>query len=353
MSPSGIRRIPVLFAAALAIAIGCGLLATWRDFSEPNWETFTDMDRGPASISQSRSAFFADGLSMRVPPAGTVPVDLAPFPYPPGGTGRTLAGRGLANPLPPTFPVLARGRELYERFCDHCHGPWGAGDGAVAVREPALGYALNGQASRALSDGEIFHLVTFGRAAMPGHAAQIPREDRWRIVHYLRALQREANPEEAPLPLLTPQERTKTTSWVARGKTLYTRNCQACHGEEGRGGVPNPNYLKATVPALDLVAERMFVGSSDDAQGILVLLAEGRGLPDAKEPPYPLYSATVAKYQSIRQVILDGNEAGRKDPAGREPPLHMPVWRGRLSEEDVDSLVAYFLTLYPWEEEDE
>ena len=41
----------------------------------------------------------------------------------------------------------------------------------------------------AMSDGEVFHVVTHGRKTMGPYASQIEIEDRWAIVAYVRALQ--------------------------------------------------------------------------------------------------------------------------------------------------------------------
>ena len=42
---------------------------------------------------------------------------------------------------------------------------------------------------RAESDGQIFNTITNGIRAMPSYGSQIPVEDRWAIVAYVRALQ--------------------------------------------------------------------------------------------------------------------------------------------------------------------
>ncbi|MBM3960644.1 MAG: cytochrome c, partial [Planctomycetes bacterium] len=40
-----------------------------------------------------------------------------------------------------------------------------------------------------LSDGEYFDTITNGKGTMPGYGARMSVEDRWAIVHYVRALQ--------------------------------------------------------------------------------------------------------------------------------------------------------------------
>ena len=38
-----------------------------------------------------------------------------------------------------------------------------------------------------MTDGEIFWKISEGRAPMPGFKKQLSEEDRWQLVHYLRA----------------------------------------------------------------------------------------------------------------------------------------------------------------------
>ena len=54
--------------------------------------------------------------------------------------------------------------------------------------------------------GHFFDVITNGFGAMPDYAAQIPVQDRWAIVSYVRALQLSQN---APVADLTPAERTQ------------------------------------------------------------------------------------------------------------------------------------------------
>lgn len=40
-----------------------------------------------------------------------------------------------------------------------------------------------------MSDGTIFHVITYGKNDMGSYAAQLNREQRWMIVKYIRTLQ--------------------------------------------------------------------------------------------------------------------------------------------------------------------
>ena len=70
----------------------------------------------------------------------------------------------------------------------HCHGEKGAGDGKVgAVYKGVPNYSSD--ALSTVSGGHIFHVITFGKARMWPHAAQVTPEERWKIVHYVQRLQ--------------------------------------------------------------------------------------------------------------------------------------------------------------------
>ena len=45
-------------------------------------------------------------------------------------------------------------------------------------------------------DGQVYHVISEGKAKMPGYKDKIEPEDRWHVVNYVRALQRAANPTE-------------------------------------------------------------------------------------------------------------------------------------------------------------
>jgi mono/diheme cytochrome c family protein len=45
-------------------------------------------------------------------------------------------------------------------------------------------------------DGHIFHVITKGQGVMPSYAQQVQPEDRWAVIHYIRALQRAQNPTD-------------------------------------------------------------------------------------------------------------------------------------------------------------
>jgi len=56
------------------------------------------------------------------------------------------------------------------------------------------GNSSRGGAMRDLTDGKVFHTITYGINLMGAHASQINPEDRWKIVMYVRQLQNDNKP---------------------------------------------------------------------------------------------------------------------------------------------------------------
>jgi mono/diheme cytochrome c family protein len=176
----------LLFSVLL---IGCD-----RNRNTPGWDYFPDMFYSTAYETFTKNPNFEDGITMRVPPAGTVPRDFTPFNYTIDPESRVRAGIELINPVTPTTEALARGKTVYKTFCIGCHGVKGAGDGRLFTSGlyPLKPRALTGSIANNLKDGEIFHTITLGLGSMGAHGSQIRTEDRWVLVLYIRTLQEEA-----------------------------------------------------------------------------------------------------------------------------------------------------------------
>ena len=85
--------------------------------------------------------------------------------------------------------VVKEGKALYDSYCKHCHGAKGNADGKVA--EAYAGVAnLNGAAYLEITEGHIFHVITFGKGLMGAHGSQVSPDDRWRIARYVKDLQK-------------------------------------------------------------------------------------------------------------------------------------------------------------------
>ena len=99
------------------------------------------------------------------------------------------------NPFPITADGLARGQELYDINCGICHGEKGDGVGylvsednpnAVYPAAPA-NFLLDEQVNS--SNGRYYHAIMYGKNVMGGYADKLSYEERWQVIHWIRALQ--------------------------------------------------------------------------------------------------------------------------------------------------------------------
>ncbi len=171
--------------------------------TKPPFEIFPDMNYQDKVKDQVPSAFFADGNSARAPIPGTVAEEM-PAQNDYWSTGKwddSHWGDGIpvheardgGRALQIDDTDMARGRERYTISCEVCHGAAGDGKGITSK------YGLNGAANyhidrlRQASDGDLFNTITNGKGQMLGYNYNITIDDRWRIVMYIRALQRSQN----------------------------------------------------------------------------------------------------------------------------------------------------------------
>jgi mono/diheme cytochrome c family protein len=84
---------------------------------------------------------------------------------------------------------------LFLHFCSPCHGETGQGDGLVVQHgyppppSYSKGQSSRGGAMKDLTDGKIYHTITYGVNAMGSYASQVAPEDRWKVVMYVHHLQ--------------------------------------------------------------------------------------------------------------------------------------------------------------------
>lgn len=152
----------------------------------------------------SPSPVSKNGSSSLQPVSGTLPTSaptntvkyFEPMHYPNNYEGYLKASAELKNPLATTVANIAEGKQLYTSYCSHCHGAEGQGNGAVAmdqavVKPPSYsnGISSRGGPMKELTDGKIYHTITYGLNNMGSHSSQLNPEERWKIVQYVHELQ--------------------------------------------------------------------------------------------------------------------------------------------------------------------
>jgi mono/diheme cytochrome c family protein len=212
--PRWLISMVIVLVALSWIPLALALRARAVKKTEPRIHIIQDMDNQPKVKAQSRFALFADRRGMRPTVPGTVArgsligdPELA-LGRPAGwttGQADIESGDGSeawieAIPVDVTMSSLERGRQRYEIYCSPCHGLSGYGDGMVARRADQLQEgtwtpptSFHTDLVRGRPVGHLFNTISNGIRNMPAYGPQIPVEDRWAIVAYVKALQRSQN----------------------------------------------------------------------------------------------------------------------------------------------------------------
>jgi mono/diheme cytochrome c family protein len=98
------------------------------------------------------------------------------------------------------------------------------------------------------------------------------------------------------------------------GGKLFVQYCEACHGAEGKGGVPNPGTDDGVVPPLNPIDDTI------------------------PSPDYKIFATNVDLF------IQHGSR-----PEGDAPAKVMPAWGDRniLTQQEIADLIAYVISLNP------
>lgn len=148
---------------------------------------FLASGRGPqrASLAVSAAASLVIGALAAAPLIG---ISLTGVGEEPEAAG----GEVLDNPVPTSDESLARGRILYLRHCQTCHGY--DGRALENIDFEATDLTAPSRWRFGTRDGDIFRTTRDGAAQeMPPFRSQMSDEEIWHVVNYVRSLW----PEEA------------------------------------------------------------------------------------------------------------------------------------------------------------
>ena len=210
--PRWVASVLVVLAALALLPFACIYRARQSHSPLPRIHLIQGMDNQPRYVSQQVNPFFADTREARPPVAGTIA--RGHLDTDDGFDGGVRDGKWLeAFPVPITGKLLHRGSERFQIYCAPCHGLAGYGDGIVAVRAERAQEgtwvppsSVHDASVLARPVGHLFNTVSNGIRTMPSYGSQIPVDDRWAIVAYVRALQRAGH---ASATVLTADERAK------------------------------------------------------------------------------------------------------------------------------------------------
>jgi mono/diheme cytochrome c family protein len=194
----------MLRAAVALLAAGAALSSTGcrgETSREPPLVIIRNMYHQPKYEMQAESEYFADHRTMRPPVEGAIARERDVDPEVATGRLADKSGYVLTIPKGPITALggmdklLARGKDRYAIYCTPCHDATGNGNGEVAAHAVATGAAVMKPPTyhidrlRHSPDGQLFATISNGLRNMPAYGFQIPTNDRWAIVGYVRALQ--------------------------------------------------------------------------------------------------------------------------------------------------------------------
>jgi len=178
----------------------------------------------------------AQGANAGTQPGGDVNVRGNVGGKVPGGAGGQVGelqsstpGGVNAFPFPITEKELDRGQERFQIYCAMCHGATGYGDGMIVRRGFRRPPSFHDDRLRGETLGHFFDVITNGWGAMPEYSTEIPPQDRWAIIAYIRALQLSQNTPAAEVP---PEQRNR------RSPAPGTPTTEG--GHQGTGGERTP-----------------------------------------------------------------------------------------------------------------
>lgn len=253
---------------SMASLVGVMVLTSCgSDKDSPGTEYMPDMYRSPSiepfvDYAQVRNEENHKNkkyeLSAMTPVEGTIPFYGAdfktnmPFPYYPSPMAAETHGLHVAkteangyarageeNPTNPVLlfagnekEVMKEAKHLYENNCIHCHGEKGDGKGSIVASGAYSGVPnYGGDDIKSLTDGQLMYSISYGKGMMGAHASILSVEERWKLVHYVRALQ---NGGKAQLDMnigIDMSDSTATTNKVGVLKDLYFNTGKASINE--------------------------------------------------------------------------------------------------------------------------
>lgn len=183
--------VTILFACSLLL-----MVSSCKQEQSAGYEYMPDMYRSP-TVETYVDYGNPDSMMSRRPVNGTIPFsgnqanayNNMPYAYPNTTEGYEAAGVNLKSPIPASPVVLEQGKDLYIKFCIHCHGEAGKGDGSMVKNEKFPPPPSYPDKLKDLPEGKMFHSITYGKGLMGPHAPLLTKVERWKVIQYVQKLQ--------------------------------------------------------------------------------------------------------------------------------------------------------------------
>lgn len=176
----------------LVIIIAAAAFTSCRDKRDPGRIYMPDMTYSRAYEAYAQNDLKQDGINyVPYPVDGTVRRgDLFAYTIPNDSNGYKRAAE-VKSPLAPMDSIqMLEAQRLYNINCAICHGTNMDAQGPLAVSGKVGGIAnLKLDQFIKQPEGQMFHVVTYGKGNMGSYAAQLDRKQRWMVVQYVKSQQ--------------------------------------------------------------------------------------------------------------------------------------------------------------------
>lgn len=244
-------------------------------------------------------------------------------------------------------PDQEAGKKVYQKWCIHCHGEQGDGQGPAAdflrprPRDFRNGlFKIRSTGSGKLpTDRDLFDVITNGMpgTAMPAWGGRLKERERSQLVQYIKTFSRRfARSKEAPEPIAVGPRLTSNAESIQQGRELFQKlECFKCHGNEGRANGPSAPELtddwNYPIRPANLTKPWNFRGGH--APEDLYRRLQG-GLAGS---PMPAFADSLNNDQTWH--LIHYLQSLWPDPTGDRPPLKV-VLRARRVERTIPALPA-------------
>ena len=221
------KQMKSIFNIVLILGISISLTSCF-DKEKPNYQYMDNMYEPVGYEAYGAYNVFENEQEAKLPAEGTVPRGWAPYDYEDSAEGKANAKANLKNPIAYSDDNLSSSKQLYTIYCAICHGDKGDGKGTLAKREKILGIPSYNDQGRAITEGDVYHVMYYGLNTMGSYAAQTSEEERWQIAHHVMKLKDalDGKPERQTVNDDSQVENTATneTSMTTEVSVMETEN---------------------------------------------------------------------------------------------------------------------------------